>query len=101
MKQLAKSYFKAVLAVFVAVYVIYLVFALTILKDQVNIFQSLAKVLLLALLFPLFSKKYLAQIAPAKNLKKFQRTRNYLFIFIGILVLLSILLFLMILIKYY
>lgn len=96
MKNLVKNYFKTVLIVFVIIYAVYLIFEFMMPTGQTHFILSVIKALFLAMLLPLFSKKYLAHFASAENLSTFQKTRNKLFILIGVLVALSIIAILMI-----
>jgi uncharacterized membrane protein len=89
MKEVAKNYLKTASIIFVTLFVLYVAFESLVLKSHFDFFTSIIKVLLLAVLLPLFSKKYLAQVSSREEIDKFSRNRRYLYVFIGGLLLIS------------
>ena len=83
MKKTANSYFKAVGIIFFIVLIVYIIFEITIGHSLTSLWQNIIKILLLALLLPLFSQKYIAQIISAEELKKFNQRRRKIYIFLG------------------
>ena len=90
MKKLAKNYFKSAIVIFAILYFLYLIFEFTIFDSQINVLESFVKVAILSLIFPLFSQKYLAQVSSVEGLKKFNKTRKNLLIFVGAMVFIGI-----------
>ena len=79
---------------FAIFYVLYLIFEFTVLDSHIEVWQSILKVMLLAVLLPLFSKKYIVGISSAEDLKKFHRTRRNIYLAIGLLITAAAIIFL-------